>query len=167
MKEVWKYVVGYEKLYKVSNTGKVWTIKYNRLMTPIKKTHGYLDYKLNNNYKVKNYKAHRLVALHFIPNPLNLPQINHLNHIKTDNRVGNLQWCTQSENIKHAVNHGLIRKGEDIPWHKLTESQVREIKLKYGKTRNITRKEIAQIYGCSTPTIGDILKGRSWMHILI
>lgn len=98
--EGWKDVVGYEGLYKVSShgriinqSGKIHAVCINRL--------GYCKLLLCNNGNRKHYLVHRVVAENFIPNPLNYPQINHKNGIKSDNNIENLEWCTSSQNNKH------------------------------------------------------------------
>lgn len=108
--EVWKPVVGYEGLYEVSNIGRVRSINYHKsgkakVMSPSFNTWGYLIVDLRKNNKRHSYTVHRLVALAFIPNPDNLPEINHKNEIKYDNTVENLEWCTRKYNINYGTGN--------------------------------------------------------------
>lgn len=98
-KEIWKDVPGYEGRYQVSNLGRFASIKKNhRIIRKISKfSTGYLCVSLDGKAKL----LHRLVALSFISNPENKPQINHKNGVKADNTVDNLEWCTRSENCFH------------------------------------------------------------------
>ena len=85
--------------YQISNLGRVWSKKSNRYMKPQKDTCGYMRVQLYmGNGKARTEKVHRLVALAFIDNPDNLPEVNHINHIRDDNRVENLEWVTHKEN---------------------------------------------------------------------
>ena len=104
--EVWKDVVGYEGLYKVSNFGNVMSLKGKKplLMKPAQKGNGYLYVGLNlYNKPRKNFYVHRLVAQTFLPNPQNLPFVNHKDEIKTNNRVSNLEFCTQKYNLNYGT----------------------------------------------------------------
>jgi len=103
----WKPVVGYEGLYEVSNKGEIKSVKTQKLLKPRLST-GYAMVALWNNGVRKDLKIHRLVAIAFIGNPLNKPQVNHIDCIKLNNNVNNLEWVTNSENIKHAYKNGLI-----------------------------------------------------------
>lgn len=116
MLEIWKDVVGYEGLYQVSNLGRVRsTDKYDRLgrfhtgkILAIKDNGaGYLTLPLNRDGKHKMMLVHRMVAKAFVDNPNGYPQVNHIDGDKTNNVFTNLEWCTQSHNVKHAVNLGL------------------------------------------------------------
>lgn len=123
LKEIWKDIKGYEGLYQISNLGnvKALTRKYNwrgtirktteKILLPQLTWNGYFRVIFKNN---KKYRVHRLVAEAFILNPLNLSQVNHIDGNKQNNCVDNLEWCTRSENIKHAYKKGLIvaPKGE-------------------------------------------------------
>ena len=106
--EVWKDIEGYEDRYQISNFGNVRSICG---VSIIRKTSidnkGYVAVTIKKQGQSHRYRIHRLVAKAFIPNPDNKPQVNHINGIKTDNRVGNLEWCTDSENKKHAYANGL------------------------------------------------------------
>lgn len=103
--EVWKAVSipEYYELYEVSSYGRVRKFGKDIKISFRHKTGGYTRCSLNNNGTTKAFSVHRLVALTFIPNPMGKPHINHINGVKHDNRVENLEWCTQSENSIHAV----------------------------------------------------------------
>jgi len=95
--------------YAVSNTGVVKSLKWGkeRILKPLKDKKGYLYVIFSNNNKIKRYSIHRLVAEAFIPNPNNLPTVNHKNGIKADNSFENLEWSTFEDNMKHAFENGL------------------------------------------------------------
>lgn len=121
--EIWKDIKGYEGLYQVSNLGNIkalykeWFTGLNNNILRTKKEH-LLILKNNNKYqqvelykksKYKRTSVHRLVAIHFIKNPKDYPCVNHINAIRHDNRIENLEWCTYSQNSRHAVKLGLIK----------------------------------------------------------
>lgn len=118
MTELWKDVQGYEGLYKVSNLGNVYSCKRNKLLKKYFPdlglgATGYNLVGLYKDGKQKMFVVHRLVAQAFIDNPLNLPVVNHKDGNKRNNTVENLEWCTQKENVAHAIAmgvHGKIRR---------------------------------------------------------
>lgn len=98
--EIWKDIEGYEGLYQVSNLGNVKNNK-NKIMKLAKEKNGYLRINLSKNGFKKRMSIHKLVAMTFIPNPNNYPQINHKDENKQNNCVDNLEWCTQIYNINY------------------------------------------------------------------
>lgn len=100
----WKDIEGYEGLYKVSNDGRVWSIKSNKEMK-IQDNKGYSIVCLRKDGKKKNCRVHRLVAQAFIPNPEDKPQVNHIDEDRSNNHVTNLEWATASENINHGTRN--------------------------------------------------------------
>ena len=110
---MFKDIEEYKGLYQISDKGEILKIdrcKKPKLMKPYHSHKGYLEIKITIKGKQHKHKVHRLVAQAFIPNPLNKPQVNHINGIKTDNRVENLEWVSGEENYLHAVIHGLTNR---------------------------------------------------------
>ena len=113
----WKDIIGYENEYQINQFGEIRTLKdspklkkYNVLKPQINKRNGYVYQMLYKNGKEKLLRVHRLVAMAFLPNPNNLPQVNHKNGDKTENRVENLEWCSQEQNKIHEFKTGLEKK---------------------------------------------------------
>lgn len=118
--EEWKSIPGYEGLYEISSYGRVksldryvkvksksYRLQKGKMLSPIKNKYGYLQVFLCCNGKYKIISVHRLVAIAFLPNPDNLPIINHKNEDKSDNRVENLEWCNHKYNSNY---NGVLKK---------------------------------------------------------
>jgi len=131
-KEVWKTIKDFEA-YEISNIGRVRSIKRD-LILKVSIANGYnkvqlYNDKLTNNSKTKNKLIHRLVAIAFIKNTSNKPQINHLNGIKNDNRIVNLEWCTRLENMNHAYLNGLIKRSDNAGRPKTKVCMIKDNKV--------------------------------------
>ena len=105
--EEWRDVVGTNGEYKVSDMGKVVTSNTGRILKPCIDQRGYERVCLFKVDRRRRYKVHRLVAMAFIPNPENKPQVNHKDGNKRNNSVSNLEWVTNEENFKHSMENGL------------------------------------------------------------
>ncbi len=108
--EKWKDVFGYEGLYKVSNTGKIFSVKKHIEMKLQLDVYGYKIVTLYKNKKHKTYKVHRLVAIAFIPNQNKQSQVNHIDENKTNNNVCNLEWCSSNYNANFGNRNKNISK---------------------------------------------------------
>ena len=108
-----KDVVGYEGLYAVTSCGKVWSYKNKKFLKPKCDGRGYLFVSLCKYGKVKQCKVHRLVAEAYIPNPENLPQIDHIDNNKMHNYVNNLQWITCRDNVRKSNNKPILQYSLD------------------------------------------------------
>lgn len=119
IQEIWRDIPNYEGWYQVSNIGNVRSVDREFVNSigrkcflkgaPIKPipSKGYLRVGLKKHQEVKRVQIHRLVAIAFIPNPNNFETVNHINGVKSDNRVENLEWCTIQDNIRHAFANNL------------------------------------------------------------
>lgn len=165
--EVWKDIPEYEGLYQVSNYGRVKTLhgKYPRLLIPDVMKNGYLRSALSKNSITKRFLNHRLVLITFLPDFDKNLQCNHKNGIKTDNRLENLEPCTNQENAIHAVKNGLrvAAKGEKQGLSKLTEENVKLIKL--ALSRNENKTALAKKFKVGRTSIRKIASGETWKHI--
>ena len=156
MKEIWKDIKGYEGLYQVSNLGRVKSLakiigrrmKSETILKP-RITNEYVMVTLCKNSVIFNASVHRLIAEAFIPNPENKKTINHINGVKNDNRIENLEWATQRENNLHAYRTGLHdpkkngRKGKRRP---LTdeEKHLISVRTREAMKNPLVRKKISE-----------------------
>ena len=158
--------------YIVSSIGEVYSMHYNHKRNTVRKLKqrtkkdGYKEVAILVNGKMKRFMVHRLVALAFIPNPRKeADQVNHINGVKSDNYVENLEWVTGSENIKHAFDHGLCHgtPGEERGLSKFTNAQIEEACSLL--EQNLPYKIISERTGVSRGILYCILKGRAWKSI--
>jgi hypothetical protein len=171
--EIWKDVKGYEMYYEVSNLSNIRRklgtskLKQKNLKGSFDKD-GYIKVNLKIKQKTNSKILHRLLAEAFIPNPENKPQVNHINGIKSDNTLENLEWCTLSENRQHAYDTGLqrsdTRRGEKNNFCKLTKEDVLKIRQMY-KPYKFTNKMIAEIYNVTEGCISNITSRKNWAWI--
>lgn len=138
MREIWRDIKDFEGLYQVSNWGRVKSLNYNHtgkewILKPRKSGKGYLSVTLSKDGKCKNFLVHRLVAEVFIPNPLNLPQINHKDENPSNNNVSNLEFCDQ----KYNINYGNRNKKVS---NKMTNGKLSKPVLQFSKTGDFIRE---------------------------
>lgn len=173
--QIWMPVKGFEGRYEVSNLGVIRSLvtpdsinggihirKIPRLLCLPKNKNGYVKAPLSKDGKTYHKLAHRIVAEAFLDNPNNKPQVNHINGIKHDNRIENLEWSTCSENIAHSFN-SCFRKapsGDECPVSKLSSKDVMAI-FNSKKPGTLLAKE----YSVHPMTISDIKTGRSWSTV--
>lgn len=180
MEEVWEDIKGYEGLYQISNLGKVKSLarkrycghKYSKPQLRkgriLKQHYDYLGYKrvrLSKNQKTKTLTLHRLLAINFIENPYNKPNINHIDGDKSNNDLNNLEWCTQKENVQHSYELGLskARKGEDNNKSKLKVKDVKEIRRLH--KQKMTQTDIAKMFDVSIANISEIVNFKTWKEV--
>lgn len=160
--ETWAAIIGYEGQYEVSSYGRVASLYFGYKIRAIHvNANGYYFVKLNKNGIQETIDVHILVARHFIPNPLNLKEVNHLKG-KLNNYYKDLEWTTPSNNQLHAYKNGLKRKlkHEENPKAILNKQQVIEI-----VNSSETAKTLSTHYNVSKSAINHIRKGRCWTDI--
>ena len=166
--EIWKWIKNYEGVYQVSTISRVRNFHRGNvtLMTPHPTEDGHMHIGLYKDGKTITYSIHRLVAEAFIPNPDNLPEVDHRDGNPANNHVTNLRWCTRKQNAEYAVETGAYKFGDNHPRSKLTVEKVREIRAKYvphSKTCGI--KALARDYDVSKSTIEHVVYNEIWKHV--
>ena len=153
-----------KSLEKMWVTNKALRKKPETIMKQAKDGSGYYRVWFSKNGLKEHVGVHRLVAMNFLENPLNKSDVNHINGIKTDNRLENLEWTTRSENVSHAYKNDLIdvAKGSRHGMSILKEDDVlkiRELSSLY------TKNQLAEMFRVGRRTINGIVNRESWKHI--
>lgn len=179
MNEIWKDIDGYEGFYQVSSIGNVrsldrrvenkasntgFNLLKGRLMKLKTDKYGYIRIGLRNGSKQKMLLVHRLVAFAFLNREDYQDQVNHIDGIKGNNTIVNLEWCNQSENEKHAYRTGLkSQNGEKSNINKLTNEDVLSIRKRIASGE--IQADLAREYNVYPNCISSIKLRRTWKHI--
>lgn len=182
IKEEWVDIKGFEGRYKISNKGEI--VRYavtdvyksgkiinrgEKIIKPSISGNGYLKVGLNKDSKFYNKNLHRLLAEHFIPNPDNLPCVNHIDGNKLNNNLDNLEWCTAKYNSKHSFDNGMSNISEYSKYkvsnvsRRFTSKEIKEIRKLFNEGK--TKKEISKIFNCCDSIIGNILNDKTYKNI--
>lgn len=179
--ELWKDIIDYEGYYQISNLGNVRSVdrfdgvhdRQGVIMKPKLMVNGYLQVGLRKHSARKWFCVHRLVAIHFIENPDNKPQVNHIDGNKLNNTVENLEWVTEKENQNHATRLGLrdnMPKGENhCNYGKFGENSrsakpVIRLDPKTGETKLYKAKVLAKNEGFDVTSISKCCHGKLKTH---
>ena len=158
--EEWRDVVGYEGLYNVSNQGRLFSVRFGRVMSLVRNRYGHQCAALCKCGRRRQRFIHRLVLEAFVgPCPPGM-ECRHMNGVSDDNRAENLKWGTPKENVADQITHGVIARGQCNGNSRLTESDVLEILRAQG-----SHSRIAQTYGVNPSTISKIKRGDMWRHL--
>lgn len=181
--EIWKPIIGYENLYEISNLGRVKRLSVIRpmvskvgnptqrfykekILKPQKWSNEYLFIMLSKDKQTKQYSLHRLVAIHFIPNPDSKPEVNHKYGNKNDCRASSLEWSTPSENQKHSydvLKRCVVKNGDKLRGSKMPSAKRVN---QYDMNNNFIRKwdsmgEIERNTGISQSSVSNCCRGVS------
>ena len=177
--EIWKDIPEYVGYYQVSNLGRVRSLdRYvkdmnrnriqfisGKILKPSDSGKGYLKVYLTKNSKKRSFFVHRLVAEAFIPNPNNLPEVNHINLNKSKNYVENLEWVSSSENKKHYVSTEIGRQkraqGGRTRFNNIVKGKINNIIEDYTSDKVCTIQQLADKYGICKSTVTKILKEKN------
>jgi hypothetical protein len=166
--EQWRDIADYEGTYQVSSEGNVYSVRFKRMLKPQLGKLGYYHVGLSVGGKVKLVHIHRLVALAFLVVPVGIvkPTVDHINYVKTDNRLANLRWLSNADNSRRTSTDSRIhrQRGSEKPNAKLNEEVVRSIRVEYeaGSTSVYT---LAKRHRVSHTAVRSALIKRSWQHI--
>lgn len=153
--KTYNYIIGTDGIIISKSTGKP--------LATTKCKKGYLRVRLKHADGGKTYLAHRVVAITHIPNPDNLPQVNHLDGDKTNNSVSNLEWTTGKKNVEHSVRTGLVPRGDKRPNAKFSDDQIKQIRL--DRLTGLTYYQLADTYGASYQSIHRICDRQTYTHV--
>jgi hypothetical protein len=175
MQEIWKDIQGYESLYQASNLSRIRSLdriiyysdgrinhtKGKIINSYIDSSNGYSIIRLSKNNKIKRYKVHRIIAKLFLDNPNKYVQINHKDCNKTNNNIENLEWCNQSQNMKHAFANNLIKRYSGI---ENINSKLDYHIVSIIRKSILSCKELANIFNVSEGCIKQVKKFKTWKY---
>lgn len=166
---IWKPIPGFEKWYRISNTGLIYSKRRGKLLKPSLASNGYLTtalYARGDGYRGgggvrRTAGVHRLVAEVFVPNPNNLPEVDHEDSNRSNNNAWNLQWCTTQQNTQFSIQRGNRKQnGEHNTKARLTKADVLAI-----RASSLPGIELAKQYGVQPAAISKIRQRRTWRHL--
>lgn len=166
--EIWADIEGYDGDYQESNYGRTKSFKNGKvkILRPVPTLNGYLKVVLSKHNQKNTKHIHQLVSQCFIPNPENLPEVNHKFGVKFDNYFENIEWNTHLKNIEHSFKIGLRKEGAEHKQAKLNEEQVREIRRIYIKgDSKLGALALAKKYGVSQQTILRVVNFKSYRNV--
>lgn len=144
--------------YTINEMGEIFNTRTTKKLKPYLSDWGYFKVSVSDYPLKKTYLVHRLIALSFIPNPDNKPEINHIDGNKQNNSIENLEWVTTTENIRHALMFGLMPTGDKHPKVKVTDNEI--LIIKQMRKDNITYKKISEKFGISVTHACRVAKGK-------
>lgn len=154
-------------LYTVTKDGRVYTSRYRKgWITGATDKLGYIRLNaINDSGNRSNLYVHRAVAMAYLPNPDNKPHVNHKDNNPSNNRLSNLEWCTQKENMQHAARQGRMAsmQGEQNGHHKYTANLVKKVRRLYES--GLTQMGIKRQLGVPQPTISVMVREIQWRNI--
>ncbi|WP_237662217.1 NUMOD4 domain-containing protein [Sutcliffiella horikoshii] len=166
--EEWREISGYEGRYLVSNRGRVKSLlgRKDRILKPGTNTSGYLYVSILKNKIPKNFLVHRLVALHFIPNPESKEQVNHSDGVKKNNLASNLEWNTYRENYNHALRNKLMPKERHGTTRLFTDDEVKTYRRLHQKDKKeFSIKNIAMYINANPITLQKCISRQTYKHV--
>jgi hypothetical protein len=150
--------------YEINEQGVVRNTRTGKIRNPFNRKDGYIGIQLYVG-KVLNFQLHRLIALAFIPNPDNKPQVNHIDSNRKNNDLSNLEWVSCSENVKHGYELGRAsNKGSKNGFSVLNEDDVLAIRKRRSED-NLSYQTLANLYNVSYGCIAGIIQRKNWTHI--
>lgn len=165
MTEEIKNIRGYEGRYTISNLGIVRSLITNKVLNPGITKFGYARINLRDeNNKSKSFFVHRLVAMNFLQNPNNYPEVNHIDCNRLNNRTDNLEWVSKKQNIKHSFLYGKkSNKGRKNPNAKLIEEDIVAIRA-LNKTGRFSNNQISKLFNISSSSVDNIINNTTWSN---
>lgn len=160
--EVWKQYK--DTQYAVSTHGRLMNLLTQKLLAGSISRQGYVKFGMWHLAKCTTVAVHRLVAETFLPNPENKPHVNHIDGVKHNNAVLNLEWTTVSENVKHAYATGLALQGAESPHSKICEADVIEMRRIFAN-KEMSVAEVARQFGISAAAVSHIKNGETWKSV--
>lgn len=166
-------IVGFEDKYAITDTGDVISVKRQGTTGSALKhqimSNGYHRVTLRDNGRKQQFYVHRLVAEHFLQNPLNKPCVNHKDGNKGNNKIQNLEWCTYAENMTHAIRNQLSHTphfcGEQHPMHKVSAEDVSIIRrMSADGTDHVA---IAKLFGITKEQVHNIVVKKHWKDVIL